>query len=349
MPRQSNLFTGGLSLTLRSWPALVWTYLFNVGLAVLFTLPLHSQLARITAHSLASQRLIGAFDLGALAGVIGKLSQGPGPATMSSYFSTPIFLVLYFLIVPGTLFCYQTGTSARISALLANGFAYFWRFVRITLVTVVISGAILGGLFALQKLWSAYLDKRIVGRPGFLLETAGLAVIGLVAALLRVYFDLVQVYTVQLGMQAPPAGEQQKRRRERHIRRTLKPAWKALFGNFFRTYLVFVLLAILGFAAVMLTARATIHSLAQPRAWPLFLLGQLGLFLMLLTRFWQRGAETILALDNPVPLLPALVPEVSVPETLPPAAAIVEAEEAPASLDEAGAGEPTDGEVDKAN
>ena len=62
------------------------------------------------------------------------------------------------------------------------------------------------------------------------------------------------------------------------------------------------------------------HSLAQPRVWPMFLLAQLGLFLMLLMRFWQRGAETVLALDNPIPMpvaLPTAAPatEVEVPET----------------------------------
>ncbi len=52
------------------------------------------------------------------------------------------------------------------------------------------------------------------------------------------------------------------------------------------------------------------HMLAQPRVWPTFLLAQLGLFLMLFTRFWQRGAETSLALQNPIPTpsLPPILP-----------------------------------------
>jgi hypothetical protein len=52
------------------------------------------------------------------------------------------------------------------------------------------------------------------------------------------------------------------------------------------------------------------HMLAQPRVWPTFLLAQLGLFLMLLTRFWQRGVETSLALQNPIagPTLSPSVP-----------------------------------------
>jgi len=52
------------------------------------------------------------------------------------------------------------------------------------------------------------------------------------------------------------------------------------------------------------------HMLAQPRVWPTFLLAQFGLFLMLFTRFWQRGVETSLALQNPIPnpSLPPILP-----------------------------------------
>lgn len=315
MTQQRNLLTGGLRLTLQSWPALVWTYVLNLGLAVFFTLPLRSQIAGITAHSLASQRLTGAFDLGALGGVIGNLSKGPGPAVGGTYFSIPIYFLLYFLIVPGALVCYQTGSSSQLFPLLQSGFAHFWRFVRLTLMTLVIAGPILAGLNALENLWSTHVDKTIVGRPGFLLGLAGLIVVLLVAALLRVYFDLMQVYTVQLGLQTESG-----QKAGRQIRRTFKPAWKALCANFLRTYLTFVLLTVVGFAAVFITARAAMHSMAQPRVWPMFLLAQIGLFLSLLTRFWQRGAETILVLDNPIPIEAVVAPEPVVPVAEPAAA-----------------------------
>jgi len=309
MIQQRNLLTGGLRLTLQSWPALVWTYVLNLGLAVFFTGPLRSQIAGITAHSLASQRLTGAFDLGTLGGVIGNLSKGPGAAVGGTYFSIPIYFVLYFLIVPGALVSYQTGGSAQLFPLLQSGFTYFWRFVRITLVTLVIAGPTLAGLNALENLWTDHVDKTIVGRPGFLLGLAGVIVVLLVAALLRVYFDLMQVYTVQLGLQSESG-----QKAGRQIRQAFKPAWKALFGNFFRTYLTFVLLTVVGFAAVLITARAAMHSLAQPRVWPMFLLAQIGLFISLLTRFWQRGAETVLVLDNPIAIEAVVAPEPVVPE-----------------------------------
>jgi hypothetical protein len=317
MSQQRNLFTGGLSLTLRSWPALVWTYVFNLGLALLFTLPLHFQINAITAHSLASQRLSGAFDLGVLAGVISSLGQGPGPATPGSHFSILVYFVLYFLLVPGALFCYQTGTSARLSSLLQSGFLHFWRFVRITLISLVVSGLILAGFMALQKLWTAHVDKHTVGLSAVLHDLAGLLIVALVAAFLRLYFDLVQVYTVQLGRQSFPQVAGSKSHPERQIRRAFKPAWKALAHNFFRTYLTFILLAALGLIAFVLSARIAIHSLAQPHIWAIFLSAQIGLFLMLLTRFWQRGAETILAMDNPLPEPAAIAPAPIVPEAPP--------------------------------
>jgi len=302
MAIQRNLLIGGLRLTLQSWPAFVWTYVLNLGLSVLLTLPLRFQMQAITANSLASQRLIGGFDLGTLGGVIGKLSEGPGPATSTSFFSIPAYFILYFFLVPGTLVCYQTGSSARLFPLLESGFTYFWRFVRITLITVLVAGLVMAGLLQLQNLWSDHLDKLQQSRGVFFLGLAGYLVVGLFAAFLRVYFDLVEVYTVQLAQQPQLEGAAHKPGRERQIRRAFKPAWQALRCNFLRTYLSFVLLTIAGLVALIFSARVAEHSLAQAHVWPIFLSIQLGLFLMLFTRFWQRGAETILALDNPLPV-----------------------------------------------
>jgi hypothetical protein len=310
------LLTSGLSLTLRNWRAFVWTFVFNLGLALLFTLPLHQQISAVTAHSLASQRLTGAFDLGTSLGLYMKLSKGPGPAILSSYFSTPLYLFLYFLIVPGTLFCYQTDTPARLFTLLQSGFIYFWRFVRITLITAVVSAPVLAGLNALENLWSAHVDETIVGRPAFLIELAGLVVIGMIAAALRLYFDLVQVYTVQLGLLQFPVEAGRKGRPERQIRRTFKPAWRTFRRNFIQLYFTFIVLTLMGLGAVAFTARAAMHSLAQPRVWPMFLLAQVGLFLMVVTRFWQRGAETVLVRESPIPVPLAFSPLPVVPETL---------------------------------
>jgi hypothetical protein len=303
MLQRRNIFTHGLSLTLRRLPALLWTYIFNLILAFLFSISLDRELSRLLNHSLAAQRLSSGFDLGAIGETYLHLHEGPiGDAgAASGHASIPLYLIVYFLLVPGTLYCYQTDAPARLGTLLKQGLLHFWRFVRITLLMLLVCALILGPLLFLQGKWEDHLDDHVVGRAAFLAIFAGNIVLFLVASILRLYFDLVEVYTVQLGQHIRPALFGGQGTPDRRVRRALNPAWRTLRANFSQAWPIFLFLTLLGFAAVILTARTSIHMLAQPRVWPTFLLAQLGLFLMLLTRFWQRGAETSLALQYPIP------------------------------------------------
>ena len=313
-----NILIHGLGITLRRLPAFLWTYAFNVTLAILFSLSLHLQLATLLDHSLASQRLSNGFDLGAAAEVFVHLHEGPAGAAgnVATHGSIPTFFVLYFLLVPGTLFCYLNKTPARLSTLFHQGLLHFWRFLRITLLALLVSAIILGPLSELESRWSDHIDDILVGRPAFLLILAGLILVLLVASLIRLYFDLVEAYTVQLGLQFRPA-RIGIAKPDRRVRRTLGPAFRTLRRNFLRAWLTFLFLAILGGAAFVLSTRIAIHTLAQPRVWPTFLFAQLGLFLMLFTRFWQRGAEASLILQNPLLPPPAPISSISVPPSGP--------------------------------
>ncbi len=300
--RKRSILIHGLGITLRRLPALLWTYIFNLGLAILFSLGLHTSLSNILNHSIASQRLVGAFDLGTVAETIMHLHEGPSGGAAFSTAHTGIFayLAIYFLLVPGTLFCYQTSSPACLGTLFQQGLLFFWRFIRITILTLILGGLILGGLIALQDLWAAHVDNHAVGLHSFLARLAGILLIFLVASILRLYFDLVEVYTVQLGQHLRQPGFGRPARPDRRVRRTLGPAFRTLRHNFGRAWGTFLLLALLGAVAVVFSGRIAMHTLAQPRVWPMFLLAQLGLFLMLFTRFWQRGAETSLALQHPI-------------------------------------------------
>jgi hypothetical protein len=307
MPERRNIFLHGLSLTLLRLPALLWTYAFNLLLAFLFSISLNLRLSTLLSHSLAAQRLSSGFDLGAIAETYVRLHEGPvgdagGPA---NHASIPIYLLIYFLLIPGALFCYQTDSPARLSTLLHQGLLYFWRFARITLLTLLVSALILGPLFSLQAQWADHVDEHFVERRAFLYILVGYIILLLVASILRLYFDLVEVYTVQLGLQLRENGKP-----DRRVRYALRPAWRTLRDRFAEAWPIFLFLAILGFSAVVITVRASIHMLAQPRVWPTFLLAQLGLFVMLFTRFWQRGVETSLSLQHPIidPSLPPILP-----------------------------------------
>jgi hypothetical protein len=295
--RKRSILIHGLGITLRRLPALLWTYVFNLGLAILFSLGLHHSLSSILDHSFASQRLVGAFDLGTVAEAIMHLHAGASGGSAFSAAHTGIFayLAIYFLLIPGTLFCYQTSYPARLGTLLQQGLLYFWRFIRITILTLIVCGLIIGGLGALQSRWATHVDNHAVGLHAFLATLTGIILVFLVATVLRLYFDLVEVYTVQLGQHLRHNGKP-----DRRVRRTLGPAFRTLRHNFGRAWGTFLFLTLLGAAAVAFTGNIAMHTLAQPRVWPQFLLAQIGLFIMLLTRFWQRGAETSLSLQSPI-------------------------------------------------
>ncbi|WP_158943013.1 hypothetical protein [Granulicella sp. S190] len=305
MLERRNIFLHGLLLTLRRFPAVLWSYVFNLGLALLFSIRLHSQFSSIMDHSIEAQRLTGGFDLGTAANSLLRLQDGPSGGSAGAFSSIPLYLLLYFLLVPGTLFCYQTKSPARLSTLFHQGLLFFWRFVRITILTILVSALILGPLAFLQTKWAEHVDEHAVGRHAFFATLAGYIILFLVASILRLYFDLVEVYTVQLGLHLRRSGKP-----DRRVRRALGPAWRTLRTHFSQAWPIFLFLTLLGAAAVILTARTSMHMLAQPRVWPTFLLAQLGLFVLLFTRFWQRAAETSLALQNPIftssplPILP---------------------------------------------
>ena len=77
MPERRNIFLHGLSLTLRRLPALLWAYLFNLALALLFSLSINAQLSNLLNHSLAAQRLSSGFDLGPIGETYLHLHEGP--------------------------------------------------------------------------------------------------------------------------------------------------------------------------------------------------------------------------------------------------------------------------------
>jgi hypothetical protein len=294
--RRRSILLHGLRLVLAQPGPLLWTYAFNLGIAVLFSLRLHAQLASILDHSLAAERLSSAFDLGTVASASYRLSEHAPNAGSTSYLGLPVYLLIYFVLVPGTLFSYQAQAPSRLAILLSSGLSFFWRFVRITILTLITSALFLVPLTRLQDRWATHVDDTMTGVQALFYQLPGVLIIALVACFLRLCFDLVEVYTVQLGDQFRPNGKS-----DRRVRRTLIPALRTLFRNFSRAYTTFVVLTLLGLAAVLATSTLAVRMLAEPRAWPMFLLAQAGLFVMLMTRFWQRGAETILAADNPMP------------------------------------------------
>jgi hypothetical protein len=287
MPRSPIL--RGLYLTLRHPRPLLWTYALSAATAWLASATLRAEFADVTSTTLAAQPLVSGFDLGALFEAARRFSAGPhGGFAVPARTGIPVYLLAFFLLVPGTLHTYLASTSFRLGSLLRQGLQSFWSFVRIALLTLLIAGPILGLLSAAQSAVSTYTDDHITGEPAFLLNLLGLFVIFLVASLLRLFFDLVEIHTIDLAQTLRP-----NRKPDRRVRTTLGPAWRTFRTQLPTTALSFIFLALLGGLAAFLCSLSSLRHLAQPRVWPTALLAQLGVFLLIFTRFWQRAAETV--------------------------------------------------------
>lgn len=297
MPRSRSILIYGLGIALRRFPAFLWTYAFSLLIAAGFCYPMKVELANMLDGSLAAQRLFSGFDIGTAVAAAMQLHEGAGgeATTLISHGAIPVYLLMYFLLVPGTLYCYITRTHARLSTLLRQGIIYFWRFVRITVITLVAAALMLGPLVVAQLRWDDFVNERFVGRGALTLRLCGLLMVLLAASLLRLYFDLVEAYTVQLGTEHRPSGKQ-----DRRVRHTLGPAFHLLQAHLLRAWFVFLLLAVLGAVGAFVLNRLAVHMLAQPKVWPMFLVAQAGVMLMMFMRFWQRGAEASLVLQNPL-------------------------------------------------
>ena len=197
---------------------------------------------------------------------------------------------MLFVLFAGTIFVYVSAEPPRLSVLLRGGVAYFWRFVRAAILAGCVAAVILGILLALRAALLARAGDVYVERQMFLYSAisagrgsarrlAGASLVGSGRGLYRA---------------------------QRHGRRTQGPpgaaagaplAW-AIFlphrGQFLAQRLLWPAHSVSAFFGKFVPAH---------QVWPAFLLAQLGLFLLLAGRFWQRGIEATLVMSADPPIV----------------------------------------------
>ena len=291
-PSLPHLLVRGFTLARRNGSFVVWAYAINLVFGLLAGVPFANGLAPFLDHSLAAQKIAGTLDLGYLSELaIQQRQTHLFPVVVQTAFWLNLLqLLLLFFLFAGTVFVYVSSEPPRFSVLLRGGVDYFWRFVRAAVLAGCCAGFILGLLLVLRAALLSRLAIFYFGRNLFLGTTITGAVIFLIALLLRLWFDLVEVYIVRNAM----AGELR-------AHRALLPACGLLFRNFFRLFGNFLLAGLAGVSALALCLLLW-KALPAGQVWAAFLLAQLGLFCLLAGRFWQRGlaAALVLAVDPPV-------------------------------------------------
>ena len=282
---ERGLVSAGFSLLWRRQEVLWWVFAVNFICGALGTVPAALTMNRALHHSLAGERLTKGFDLGMSLELVERIRLAFGSRT-GSYLSLMrsttgsyafLFLLFMLFVSGGILETYRQDSKLTAGDFFAASGAFFWRFVRLMLLSIipfVVAGAIYQGL---DKLSDYLGDKAIAGQVGIFSGWAALVVFLLLALAVRLWFDLAQVRAVAQN--------------ERGMWRNLWESYGVtrrnlgtLFWMYFRISLVAVIALLIAFL---------IWTKLPPTATPAtFLLLEFMVLSQLAARLWQLASAT---------------------------------------------------------
>jgi hypothetical protein len=275
--QQKGPVAAGFSLMWRRQGILWWVFVVNFVCGALGAFPAASQLNQALHHSFAGEPLSKGFDLGMFVELIRLPSVHIMHSANSSYLFAFLFFLFMLFVSGGILEVYRQDRRFATGEFFAASGAYFWRFVRLMLLSIipfVIAGMIYQGL---DKFSDYAGDKAIADQVGIYLGWFAILVFMLVALAVRLWFDIAQVRAVA----------QNERGMWRNLWRSWRITWHD-FGKLFRIYFCVSLVA-----WVTLLVGLAIWAHLPPTATPVtFVLLQLIMLAQLATRLWQLASAT---------------------------------------------------------
>ena len=134
---QKGVVAAGFRLLWRRQRVLWWVFVVNFVCGGLGAVPTMMTASRALGHSLAGQKLTNGFALG----IFGELLRLPNVNLLRSsatvYIMSCLFLLFMFFVSGGILECYREDRSLSAGEFFAASGAFFWRFIRLALLSIV--------------------------------------------------------------------------------------------------------------------------------------------------------------------------------------------------------------------
>lgn len=272
---EKGLVAAGFGLLWRRQGILWWVFVVNFVCGALGSFPAALTLNRALHHTFAGQPLSKGFDVGMFI----ELFRLPNVNLMRSSTGSYIFAFVFFLFMlfvsGGILETYHQDRKLTTGDFFAASGAFFWRFVRLLLLSLIPFIVVVMVHGGLDKLSDYVGDRAIADQVGVYLSFFATAVFLLLALVVRLWFDIAQVRTVA----------QNERRMWRNTWKAFRITFRSLpslFWMYFRISL---------FAWITLTVGLMIWAKLPPTATPVtFVLLELILLAQLATRFWQLAS-----------------------------------------------------------
>jgi hypothetical protein len=272
-----GIVSAGASLVWRHQRVFWWVFAVNLVLAAFGTAPAHHQLEEVLGHSLASRPLTNGFDFGMFIELFRVPESNLYRSHQDSFHSGILFFLFMLFVTGGILTLYREDRKLKAGEFFGACGAYFWRFVRLMLVSLI-PFAILGGLYRAVDKLSTYIGDRVTpASAGFWILAGGCFLLLLGCLWVRLWFDIAQVRAVA-----------------QNEHRMLRNLWKALgitWRNIGQLFWIYFVISLLAWASLVIGLVIWAH--LPPTVTPVvFVLLELIIVAQLATRLWQRASAT---------------------------------------------------------
>ena len=291
---EPGVVAAGARLVWRRQRVLWWVYGVNLLLALPAALRASVSFGGVLNSSLAGERLVKGFDLTAFIELLAQPEVSPAQLLMGSFVFSFLFFVFFLFATGGLLEVYRRDQTLGAGEFFGAAGGFFWRFVRLLLfllIALVPAGILVGVLSRVSGRLASDSPREMLG---FWVEMAGLALLWVLLAGIRLWFDLAQVRAVAEG--------------ERAMRRTLWRALKLTAANFGSLFWLYLRISLVAWAGLALAGWVWVKFVPAESVGLSFLLGQAVVLLWLATRLWQRASETLWYQRRFPPAPPASAP-----------------------------------------
>jgi hypothetical protein len=276
MSISKRLVSTGFSLVRRHQRILWWVFAVNFILAALGGTAARLTFSKVLDHSLASADITGHLNLTRYFELISQPEVQFAPIAAASYATQLIFFVFMLFVTGGILVVYREDRKLSVAEFFENCGLYFWRFVRLTLLSLIPFGlcfAFYQGV--VSKLADHISEISAYESYPFWTHAIGGFIFILLFLWVRLWFDVAQVRAVA----------QNERRMVRNTLRAFKITWNALgslLWMYFRiSLLAWATLAVGIWLWLRIPGRAFFLS---------FLLMEIVVLVQFAARLWQRAS-----------------------------------------------------------
>ena len=305
---QKGVVAAGFGLLWRRRGVLWWIFVVNLACGALGAVPAFMTLSHALGNSLASQKLSRGFDLG----VFDDLTRLPDVNLNRTYGSVYmfafVFMIFMLFVSGGILESYRQDRKLTTGEFFAASGEFFWRFVRLALLSIVPFVIVWMSHQALSKGADKIGDQSIADQVGIFLNIGTVIYLLLLSLWVRLWFDVAQARAVVLN--------------ERGMWRNTWRSWRITWAGLRHIYRAYFCISLV--AWVTLALGLVIWAHLPPTVTPLtFLVLEFIVFAQLLTRLWQLSSAMIWYQRNPDAIPVGVVEVVEVipptPETIEPA------------------------------